>query len=370
MIGETLGIEEEYHLVEAETLQLLNRPALADRTAAGGTADGTHTSLHAEMLASQLEAVTGICRDLGEARAAIIDARRTASRAAADEGAVLLATSTHPTSGLDEIEVLERARYTRLIDRFGAIVRKFNLCGLHVHVGVPDLDTALAVMAHARPYLPVLLALTASSPFHEGADTGYASFRTAWLALWPQGGLPPRFDTAADYTTTVAALAASGLVDDGTALLWDLRPSSRYPTLEFRIADMCPDLDDVVLYAALVRSLVRTLGERVQGGAPPHDVPDAVLRAARWRAARYGLTDTLWSPGQSALVPAGIAVDELLAELRDDLEARGEYDTVADLLARLRSRGSSAERQRATLTSTGQLDAVVRELVELTSRGL
>ncbi|HEY7049867.1 MAG TPA: glutamate--cysteine ligase [Jatrophihabitantaceae bacterium] len=356
--GGTLGVEEEFHLVDSETLGLAQRPGLAGREV---DRRGGH-QLHAEMLASQLEAVTDVCTGLPQLRCAIVEARRAAAAVAADAGTVLLPTSTHPLAPRSDIEVLNHPRYARLVERFGTIVREFNLCGCHVHVSVPDLSTAVSVMNHARPYLPVLAALTASSPFHEGVDTGYESFRTAWLGLWPHGGAPPRLESAEQYRTTVDQLSRLGIIDDATALLWEVRPSARFPTLEFRIADMCPDVDDVVLHAGLVRSLVRTLAARVE---PAPELPDSVLRAARWRAARYGLAGQLWSPARQALVPGEVVVSDLLAELRPDLEEHGEYDLVEALWSRLRSRGTSAARQRRVFAATGNLADVVRSAIPI-----
>ena len=154
-----------------------------------------------------------------------------------------------------------------------------------------------------------------------------------------------------------------GLVDDATAVLWELRPSARFPTLEFRIGDMCPDVLDAVLYAGIVRSLVRTLAMR----APTASLSDPELRAARWQAARYGLSGRLWSPSRGEPVPAGLAVDDLLGELRPDLDAHGEAGLVADLMQRLRSRGNAATRQRQVFAATGNVGGVVAAMVELTA---
>jgi YbdK family carboxylate-amine ligase len=361
-VGATLGVEEEYHLLDPETAELRNCPDLAARALAG--AAGPH--LQPEMLTSQLEAATEVCADLDEVRRAILSMRSEAAGAAAQVGAAILATSTHPFASLDEIEVMARPRYLGLIERFGTIVSQFNLCGCHVHVAVPDLDTAVAIMNHARPYLPVLTALTGSSPFHEGRDSGYDSFRLPWLGLWPQGGPPPYLRSGAHYLATVAQSAAMGMVEDLSAMLWDIRPSSRYPTLEFRAADVCTDIDDAVLYAGIVRSLVRVLGARVAAGDAPHRMSDPTLRAARWRAARYGLSDTLWSPSQSQLVPAARALEALMSELRADLDSHGEYTLITELLARLRRCGTSATRQRQTFAATTSLREVTRAAMNLT----
>jgi carboxylate-amine ligase len=359
-LGATLGIEEEYHLVDPQTLRLIRSAPLVESLAPTGR-------LRAEMLTSQLEAATDPCASLGELRAALGAARREAAAAAQPYGAALLATSTHPFAGLDEIEVLARPRYERLIERFGTVVHQLNLTGCHVHVSVPDLETAVAILTRARPYLPLLLALTASSPFHAGRDTGYASFRVAWLPLWPQGGPPPHLHDAQHYLDTVQQLIELGLIEDATNLLWEARPSVKYPTVEFRIADVCTDLDDAVLYAALVRSLVRTLGARVRAGTPVPEISDAVLRAARWRAARYGLADSIWSPARAALVPAHLAVDDLLEELRPDLEEHGEDRLVRGMVGTLLGTGTSATRQRQVFAATGNLLDVARWGADLTA---
>jgi carboxylate-amine ligase len=359
----TVGVEEEYHLVDPATAQLLTRPVLSEQAAQGRA--GPH--LQPEMLTSQLEAATDVCADLEQVRAAILGMRAEAARAAAAHGAVLLATSTHPVASLDQVAVAPRPRYQVLVERFGTIVDQFNLCGCHVHVRIPDLDIAVAVMDHARQYLPVLAALTGSSPFHEAVDTGCASIRLARLALWPQGGPPPVLHSADEYLALVAQLTATGMIGEPGELLWELRPSARFPTLEFRIGDVCPDIDDAVLHAGLVRSLVRTLIGRVAAGEPAPAVPDAVLAAARWRAARYGLTDRLWSVSRQALAPAAVVVEDFWHELEPDAARHGEDGVLGALLQQVMRRGTSASRQRSVLAETGSLQEVVRDGVRLTA---
>jgi carboxylate-amine ligase len=278
-----------------------------------------------------------------------------------------MASSTHPSALLPETRLMDQPRYTALVERFGSVVTQLNLCGCHVHVSVPDLESAVPIMNHARPYLPLLAALTGSSPFHEGTDTGYASFRLSQLALWPQGGLPPYLSGAEDYRNTVAQLIDTGIVSDPTMLLWELRPSARYPTLEFRIGDVCTRIEDVVLYAGLIRSLVRVLAARVATGRPAWAVPDALLRAAPWRAARYGVEGTLWSARRRCHVPATPALAELWQELEPDLIRHGERDALRARLADLCARGTSASRQRRIRTRTGSLDQVIQDMVALTT---
>jgi YbdK family carboxylate-amine ligase len=358
-IGATFGVEEEYHLVDAQTLELASRPGLAER------AEAAH--LKSEMLTSQLEAITEPCTDLLRLRATLVTIRQEASDAAAAVGARLLATSTHPFARLSETRLVDRPRYRALVDRFGTVVNALNLTGCHVHVAVPDLDTAVAIMTRARAYLPLLAALTVSSPFHEGCDTGYASFRLAGLRLWPQGGFPPPLRSAAEYHAVADQLADVGLVGERSEILWEIRPSARFPTLEYRVADMCTEVDDAVLLAALARSLTRTIGARLHRDEPWPEAADPVLRAARWRAARYGMAERLWSPARGGLAPADAVLDEVLDELRPDLDEHGELDLVDGLVAGLRERGTSAARQRATFAATGDLHAVTHAAVALTA---
>jgi carboxylate-amine ligase len=352
-------VEEEYHLVAADTFELANRPQLAGRVLAAGDA----TLLKPEMLTSQLEAASPVCSTLDELHPTLLAMRAEAAAAAADEEAVLLATSSHPFAPLSDIEVMARPRYGVLLERFGSVVGQLNLCGCHVHVSVPDLDTAVQVMTLARPYLPLLAAITASSPYHEGIDTGYDTYRLAQLSLWPQGGPPPPLESGADYLDTIERLVAMGLVDDASAVLWELRPSLRYPTLEFRIADMCPDVLDVVLYAAVARSLVRTLVTR----APAPSLSDPELRAARWQAARYGLSGRLWSPARGEAVAARVALEDLMAELRPDLDEHGEVDVVEELMSRLLRQGNAASRQREVFAASGNVRDVAAAMVRLTA---
>lgn len=356
--GATLGVEEEYHLLDPVTYDLVNLPALS------ATVTGP---LQAEMLTSQLEAASPVCRDLAGLQTAIDAMRGAAAARAADHGAVILAASTHPTAPLAGIEIARRARYDLLVERFAGVVRQLNLTGCHVHVSVPDLDTAVAVMNHARPYLPALAALCASSPFHEGVDTGWASYRLAQVALWPQGGLPPYLHDGAEYLAVIDDLTRAGLMDEPSALLWELRPSARFPTVEFRIADMPTDARDVLLYAGLVRSLVRTVAGRIADGQEAPRPSDVLLRAARWRAARYGLDGTLWSFATNALVPARVAIEELWEVVEPDLARHGEADLLRGLLDEVLRRGPSARRQREVFTATNDLQMVVRDALALTA---
>jgi YbdK family carboxylate-amine ligase len=357
--GTTVGVEEEFHLVDPDTLALTPSPELSAAALLGDA--GGH--LHAEITTTQLETTTGVCTSLAGLRAELAATRAEAATAAAAAGRRLLAASTHPFSSWRDQELTESPRYREMVQRWAVLALQQDICGCHVHVGVPDLETAVAVMDRARPYLPLLLAMTGSSPFHDGVDTGYDSYRTQWWTRWPNAGAPEFLGSAERFTEVVAGLVASGVIADSSHLYWDVRPSSHLPTLEFRIADVCTRVDDAVLHAALIRSLVRVLAGRAESGQLCPDPRPELLRAARWRAARYGLSGQLFDPVLGSLVDARLAIRRLLTELEEDLHAHGEWPEVADLVHGLLARGTSAARQRSIWLRTGDLRAVAAAVV-------
>jgi carboxylate-amine ligase len=357
--GATVGVEEEFHLVDPDTLVLTPGTTVVAAALAGDA--GEH--VHPEIVSTQLETSTGVCATLPELRTELSTTRAEAATAAARDGLALLAASTHPFGTWREQRLTAAPRYRDMAQRWGALALRQDICGCHVHVGVPDVGTAVAVLDRVRAYLPVLLAMTGSSPFHDGADTGYESWRTVWWSHWPNAGPPEPMGSEQRFREVVDGLVRSGVVQDGRHLYWDVRPSARWPTLEFRLADVCTDLDAAVLHAALARSLVRVLAGRAERGEPFDGPRPELLRAARWRAARDGLGGELFDPVRGEPVPARDAVGTLVAELADDLRAHGEEDDVAALLDRLWERGTSAARQRATWARTGDPRAVAAEVV-------
>ena len=355
-VARTFGVEEEFHLVDPGTLALTPGTRVVAAALAGEA--GEH--VHPEIVSTQLETSTPVCTTLAELRDRLAATRAEAAAAAARDGLAVLAASTHPFGTWREQRLTAAPRYRAMVRRWAALADRQDICGCHVHVGVPDVDTAVAVMDRVRPYLPVLLAMTGSSPFHDGADTGYESWRTVWWSHWPNAGPPEPMGSAQRFGDVVDGLVRSGVIEDGRHLYWDVRPSSRWPTVEFRLADVCTDLDAAVLHAALVRSLVRVLADR---DGPVPEVRPELLRAARWRAARDGLGGELFDPVRGEPVGAREAVGALVAELADDLRAHGEEDDVAAMLARLWRRGTSAARQRATWAATRDPRAVAAEIV-------
>jgi YbdK family carboxylate-amine ligase len=362
-VGHTIGVEEEYQLVDADTLGLADRPQVAKEAEAllGDRAQE-------EISTAQLEIGTEVCTTLGQVRAELVRLRRGAAEAAERHGARILAAGTHPTGHWSQQRLTAGVRYLELVERWGLLALQQLITGCHVHVGVDDPETAVRLLGHLRADLPVLLALSGSSPYWEGADTGYASYRTLWYGRWPVAGSPEVFSGREEYDRTVADLVAAGIVDDASHLYWDARPSTRYPTVEVRVADTLPLVDDVVLHAGLARALVRVAAGQAVRGEQEVQVRTEVVRAARWRAARYGLEDTLLEVRARELRPAAEVVGALLARLRDDLEDAGEWDEVQELATRALARGTSAARQRAVLERTASLDDVVRHLLDETAR--
>lgn len=358
-VAATLGVEEEYHVVDPETYELRDEPILG----AGALAGRLDPRLHPEVATTQLEAVTPVCHTLADIRAELVANRRAAAEAAASVGATILVASTHPTGSWTDQRLTARPRYIELYERWGLLALQHGICGCHVHVAVPDLGTAVAVMDRARPYLPVILALTGSSPFHEGVDTGYESYRTQWSSRWAITGPTEPFGDAATYEAVVEGLRRAGAVRDSSNLYWDVRPSAQHPTIEFRVADVCTSIDDAVLVGALLRALTATLAHVDRLAEPAPEVRPELLRAARWRAARDGITGELFDPVRIELVEATAAVERLMAELEPELEARGELHEVADLTAQLLARGTSATRQRAVLHRTADEREVAAFLV-------
>ena len=358
-VGSTLGVEEEYHLVDATTYALADAPKVVEaaRQLLGADAQG-------EISTSQLEVVTPISTSLSQVRAHLVRLRRGADQAAQRDGCRILAAGTHPTASWLEQRMTPEPRYEQILARLGHLARQQLIAGQHVHVSVPDSETAVHVLDRLRPDLPVLLAMSGSSPFWEGVDTLYASYRTVWFGRFPVTGSQEVLRTRRAYDALVADLVASGVVDDASHLYWDARASTKYPTVELRIADTSPLVDDAVLQAGLARSLVRVAAAEAVAGSGFAEPRPELVRAARWAAARHGLEERLMDLRAVERRPAADVVRGLLARLRDDLEGAGEWDEVCALAEQALGRGTSAAGQRRTAQRTGDLTAVSRQLVE------
>ncbi len=358
----TLGVEEELHVVDLATRELVPRaPDVLDRL------DAAHYS--AELHRSVVETNTPVTATLDGLRDGIVALRRTAIGVAESLGLGLVAAGTVPLVDLDALPVTPTSRYRRMLDEYQMLAREQLICGAQVHVGIPDRDEAVSVAQRVAPALPVLLALSASSPYWMGEDSGYASVRSLVWMRWPTAGDSGAVTSAEDHDALVADLIASGTITDPKMVYFDVRPSAHVPTVELRVTDACPDADTVVLLAGLFRGLVLRAREDHRAGRPMRRTRPPLHRAAMWRAARSGLEgDLLDLPRSPVPVPAAVAVERLVGDLRPQLEELGDWEQVFDLSVQALSRGSSAARQRRAMARRGRISDVV-DLVVADTRG-
>jgi carboxylate-amine ligase len=353
----SLGVEEEFHVADVASRMLAPRgDAVLDAVARDGFAPWQFAS---EIYLSMVETATVVCHTLAEVRSQLQALRTRLCAAAATQRLHVLATGTMPFAQQRVQQVTPDERYHAIVDLHQQVSREMMACGTHVHVGVEDRDDAVQVLNHARPYLAPLLALSANSPLCDGLDTGFASYRTVVWGRWPSAAVPELFADAAEYDAIGQMLVDSGAMVDLGQIYWDARLSRKHPTLEFRVADVCMTVDHTVVQAGLCRALVRTGLERVRAGmAPPVLRPEA-LRAAKWRAARFGLEGRLFDPITCRLVPASELIHAVLNDLRPALEAEGDWDEMCELVDRLLHDGTGAARQRAAFAAAGRLEDVV-----------
>lgn len=330
------------------------------------TPDEPGGDLEAELKEEMIETGTRPCRDLGELREEIGAGRERAATAARRVGAEVVALGTAPPRVVPTLS--PGARYSEINREFALTAREQLTCGCHVHVSIADPEEGVAVLDRVAPWLHVLLALSGNSPFWNGEDSGYVSFRSQVWNRWPTAGPVPAFGSAAGYQRVVDDLVASGAILDTGMIYFDARLSARYPTVEVRIADVCLQADDAALLAALVRGLVETAARAAAAGGPLPDLRVEQLRAASWRAARSGLGGALVSPLTFRPVPAAQAVGELVEHVRDALEDAGDLEAVTELLQGPWRRGTGATRQRAWFAESGDLQHVVRRAAAITSR--
>jgi carboxylate-amine ligase len=358
----TIGVEEEYLLVDRETLAL--RPRGERVHDAAEPELGEQVAL--ELNLSQLEVGTAVCKTLAEARDELVRLRTSVISAAAEEDTAVVASGTHPFSEWLGQVTTPKPRYQRLEDDYQQLAREQLICGCHVHVCIPDAEEAIQIMNAVRPWLAVVMALSANSPFWQGVDTGYASYRGQLFGRWPLCGTPEYVTSRAAFDRLVDELVVVGAMPEPSYLYWDVRPSSRYRTLEFRVADVCQTVDEAVMVAALARSLCRTAAVELAQGVTPERHHRELLDAARWTACRYGLEQELIDPHARTRRPAAEMVERLLAHLRADLEAHGEWDEVSDTVAWVLREGNGATRQRRLVTEGHDTRALTRFLVEAT----
>lgn len=372
----TIGLEEEYLLVDPESRDLVADPPPEMMAACETELAGSLGQVSPEFMRSQIEIGTRVCHSIHEARQTLADLRATLARIAGQHGMALVAASTHPFGRWNMQAHTDRDRYNTLAEDLQVVVRRLLICGMHVHVGIDDDDTRIDLLNQAVYFMPHLLALSTSSPFWKGEVTGLKSYRLSVFDEMPRTGLPEQFDSFGEYQRTVDVLVKAGVIEDATKVWWDLRPSAQFPTLEMRVSDVCTLLDDAITIAALFVCICRMLYRLRRENKRWRSYTNFLLRENRWRAQRYGVEKGMIDFGRGEVVPFADLTEELLDLIREDADAldmRAEVENVHTILAR----GTSADRQLAVyhaalaggVSEREAQKAVVDRLIEETVAG-
>jgi carboxylate-amine ligase len=372
----TLGIEEEYLLVDLETMDLANDPPSSLLEECRNRC-GHKEQVSRELLRSQIEVGTRKCATIAEAREDLAQLRRVVVEVAAGYGMAPIAASTHPFAHWAEQIQTPRERYANLSAQMAATAWRMLICGMHVHVGIDDDDLRIDLLSQMTYFLPHLLVLSTSSPFWEGQDTGLKSYRLTVFDALPRTGLPEHFSSYGEYQRHVDVLVRAGIIEDATMIWWDLRPSARYPTLETRIFDMCTDIEDAICLAAMTMCIFRRLYRLRLNNQRWRRYNRMLVNENRWRAMRYGADEGLIDLAKGELVEFHNLLREILEEIDEDAQFFGCEAEVAHA-SRILERGTSAhqqvqayERARAAGKDVAEsLRDVVRFLIDCTRRGI
>ena len=357
----TLGIEEEFQIVDPQTREL--RSHVSEILEEGKMLLGEQ--IKPEMIQSMVEVGTGICRNVQEARADISKLRGIISGLARKNGLAIVAASTHPISHWEDQKIFDDERYALLVQELQTVARSLLIFGLHVHVGVADPERAIHIMNAARYFLPHVLALSTSSPFWMGHQTGLKSYRSEVFKQFPRTDIPDHFDSYGSFQRYVDLLIKTKCIDNGKKIWWDVRPHPFFPTLEFRVCDIPTRVDDTVAIAALFQAIVAKLDKLIDQNLGFRLYRRILVQENKWRAVRYGLDGKLIDFGKQKEVPVRDLILELLEfvdEVLDDLGSRKEVEHIHTIL----QRGTSADEQLQVYQETNDLKAVVDRLIERT----
>jgi len=360
----TIGIEEEYQIIDPATGELasyVQEMLEQGREILPG-------QIQPELLQSQVEVGSRICHDIGEARAELVRLRATVCSLASSKGKRVAAAGTHPFSRWVAQEISAGERYTKYEQDLADVARQMLVFGMHVHVGIDDPELRIDVMNQTRYFLPHLLALSTSSPFWHGRDTGLKSYRTIVLGNLPRAGLPPSFASWAEYERFVDVLVETRCIDEPTKIWWDIRPNPKYPTLEFRFADACTRIDEALCLVALLQALVAKLLLLRESNVRWREYRRNLITENKWRAARHGIDGHLIDFGKRVEVPLRALVEELLELVDDVLDPLGIRAEATHARTILRE-GTSADRQLAVYRESQSLTRVVEHLVAETLLG-
>ncbi len=362
----TIGIEEEYQIIDPQTRELRSyiTQILEDSKLI------LKEQVKAELHQSMVEVGTEICRTPAEARAELVRLRREIMNLAARSGLKIAAAGTHPFSSWVDQEITPLERYLGVKQDMQDLAQQLLIFGTHVHIGIEDRDFLIDAMNVARYFLPHILCLTASSPFWMGRNTGLKSYRSIIFRHFPRSGIPPEFGSWADLSTLVEMLVKTHSIPDGTKLWWDVRPNWRYPTLEFRVCDVCTRVDEAVCIAAIFQALIAKLWKLRRDNLTFRHYQGALIEENKWRAVRYGLDGQLLDLGKQTDLPARELIREFITwfldDVLDELGSRKEVEYAFKIL----EEGASADRQVAIFNRTGDLKDVVDQLIRETEEGV
>jgi len=370
----TVGIEEEYMLVDPKTRRLISETPSSMLPRCEELLEGR---VSPEFLQCQIEVGTSVCRTIAEAREELAHLRSTVSSVAREHGLALIAASTHPHAPSEVLKHTHKDRYEQLAKDLQGVVRRLTISGMHVHVGIEDDELRMDLMGQAVYVLPHLLALSTSSPFWHGHNTGLKSYRIAVWDEMPRTGLPEYFDSYSEYLRHVNVLVDAGVIEDATKIWWDIRPSARFPTLEMRINDICTRVDDGVAIAAIYVCWLRMLYRLRRQNQRWRRYLLMLVKENRWRAQRYGVDEGMIDFGRGQIIPYADLFEEMMELIREDAEALGCVREV-DHARKIVQHGTSAHRQIAVYEKSlaagksveEALSAIVDMLIEDTMYGV
>lgn len=363
----TIGVEEEYLLVDRDSLALAEAPPELMEACKSELED----QVSPEFLNCQIEIGTKVCRNVAEAREELKHLRSCVSENAARFNLAPIAASCHPFSDWRDQHHTDKERYNDLSQNLAGVVRRMLICGMHVHVGIDSPDRRIDLMNQLAYFLPHMLALSCSSPFWQGRDTGLDSYRLTVFDNLPRTGLPPRMESFGEFERSVDVLVDLGVIEDSSKIWWDLRPSSKFPTLESRICDVQPRLEHTLTLAALTQAITRMLYRLARKNQRWRIYDNFLVAENRWRAQRYGVREGLIDLGEGQISPFGDLLEDILELIDEDarfFESVAEVETARDILRT----GTSSTRQRRAYEDAlaaeddreHALQAVVRHLIE------
>ena len=362
----TIGIEEEYQIIDPATGELKSyiTQILEDGKVM------LREQIKAELHQSMVEVGTEVCQTPAEARAELVKLRRAIMELAGRHGLVIAAAGTHPFSSWETQEITPFERYLGVKQDMADLAQQLLIFGTHVHIGIEDRDFLIDAMNVARYFVPHLLCLSTSSPFWCGRNTGLKSYRSIIFRHFPRSGIPPRFGSWDEYDSMVETMVKTRCIPDGSKIWYDARPNHRYPTLEFRVCDVCTRVDEAVCVAAIFQAIIAKLWKLRRDNLTFRTYPTELIEENKWRAVRYGLDGKLLDLGKQREVPARDLIHEMidwfLRDVIDELGTRKEVEYAYTIM----EQGSSADRQLRTYAATNSVRAVADQLVAETREGV